>query len=112
MQALLPLFQQIPGNEIQDSKKKLVEVAILEFIKATELTSPEANTNVWIFIVGTICCVVGFLAVQVWLQSGKLTGIKTNYQIMQGQIESLNAKIDQFLKKEIEVLQDIASRRK
>ena len=47
-----------------------MEVAILEFMKTTELTSPEANTNVWIFIVGTICCVVGFLAVQVWLQSG------------------------------------------
>lgn len=96
-----------------------MEVAILELIKTTELTSPEANTNVWIFIVGTICCVVGFLAVQVWLQSSKLTGIKTNYIIMQGQIlamdskiDSLNSKLDKFIKKEIEVLQDIANRRK
>lgn len=92
---------------------------IFEFIKTVELTSPEANTNVWIFIVSTICCVVGFLAVQVWLQSGKLTGIKTNYEVLKGQVDnintkvdSMNIKLDQFLNKEIDVLKEIAAKRK
>ena len=94
-------------------------MVILDFVKSLELTSPEANTNVWIFIVSTIACVVGFLAVQIWLQSGKLTGMKTNYEVLRGQVDAMNntvnnmnSKLDLFLKAEIDVLKDLAERKK
>lgn len=94
-------------------------ILFIEFMKAQDFTSPEANTNVWIFIVSTIACVVGFLAVQVWLQSGKLTGIKTNYEVLSGRVkemntkvDSLNSKLDTFLKAEIDMLKDLMNKRK
>lgn len=94
-------------------------MTILEFVKTVDLTSPEANTNVWIFIVSTIACVVGFLAVQIWLQSGKITGMKTNFEVLRGQVDAMsttvnnmNSKLDLFLKAEIDVLKDLADRKK
>lgn len=92
---------------------------MLELVKSLGLTSPEANTNVWIFIVSTMACFVGFLAVQIWLQSGKLVGMKTNYEVLNTQIhninakvDSLNTKLDTFLKAEIDALKDLADRKK
>lgn len=92
---------------------------MLDFVKSLELTSPEANTNVWIFIMSTVACVVGFLSVQFWLQSGKLTGIKTNYEVLNARVnemnskfDALNVKLDTFLKAEIDVLKDLSRQKK
>lgn len=94
-------------------------IVLLEFIKSQELTSPEANTNVWIFIVSTMSCFVGFLGVQIWLQSGKIVGIKTNYELLSGRVkeinskvDTLNSKLDTFLKAEIDMLKDLMNKRK
>ena len=94
-------------------------MTILEFVKTLDLTSPEANTNVWIFIVSTIICVVGFLAMQIYSQSGKLTGMKTDFEVLRGQVDTvsaavnnINSKLDRFLKAEIDVLKDLADRKK
>lgn len=87
-------------------------------VKGSEITSPEANTNVWIFIVSTICCVLGFFAVQIWLQSGKLNGIKSNYEILKSQVDIINTKVDglnltlnQFLKQEIDFLKEVSKKK-
>lgn len=82
------------------------------------VTSTEANTNLWIFILTMICAVIGYLAIQQWKNTGRISGVRVNYQILSSKVDDLSAKVDAidtklslFLKQEIDILKDLTRKK-
>ena len=93
-------------------------VLLIEIIKA-KINSQTGGDNTWMFVASALCSVVGFLAVQLWIQSNKIAGMNASHLILKSKVDcvddklnDINTKMDTFLKQEIDILKSLTNRQK